>query len=77
MYFLLSQKYAKKISYQIVALREGLNINPDMTREEVVQILNDNQPGRKPAMRINFTSNQLRKYFPAYYTSQEASTALQ
>ena len=64
-------------SYQIVALREGLNINPDMTREEVVQILNDNQPGRKPAMRINFTSNQLRKYFPAYYTSQEARAVIE
>lgn len=64
-------------SYQIVALRDGLNINPDMSREEVIQILNDNQPGRKPSMRINFTSNQLRKYFPAYYTSQEARAVIE
>lgn len=64
-------------SYQIIALRDGLNTNPDMKREEVIQILNDNQPGRKPAMRINFTSNQLRKYFPAYYTSQEARAVIE
>lgn len=64
-------------SYQIIALREELNTNPDLTHEEVIQILNDNQPGRKPAMRINFTSNQLRKYFPAYYTSQEARAVIE
>lgn len=64
-------------SYQIIALREEINTNPDLTRNEVIQILNDNQPGRKPAMRINFTSNQLRKYFPAYYTSQEARTVIE
>ncbi|KSV60593.1 ParB/RepB/Spo0J family partition protein [Acetivibrio ethanolgignens] len=64
-------------SYQIIALRKELNTNPDLTQEEVIQILNDNQPGRKPAMRINFTSNQLRKYFPAYYTSQEARAVIE
>ena len=64
-------------SYQIIALREELNTNPDLTHEEVIRILNDNQPGRKPAMRINFTSNQLRKYFPAYYTSQEARAVIE
>lgn len=64
-------------SYQIIALREEINTNPDLTQEEVIQILNDNQPGRKPAMRINFTSNQLRKYFPAYYTSQEARAVIE
>ena len=64
-------------SYQIIALREEINTNPDLTQEEVIQILKDNQPGRKPAMRINFTSNQLRKYFPAYYTSQEARAVIE
>lgn len=64
-------------SYQIIALREEINTNSDLTQEEVIQILNDNQPGRKPAMRINFTSNQLRKYFPAYYTSQEARAVIE
>lgn len=64
-------------SYQIIALREELNTNPDLTHEEVIRILNDNQPGRKPAMRINFTANQLRKYFPAYYTSQEARAVIE
>ena len=28
-------------------------------------------------MRINFTSNQLRKYFPAYYSSQEAKAVIE
>ena len=64
-------------SYQISALREELSVKGELTRNEVIQILNDYQPGRKPAMRINFTSNQLRKYFPAYYTSQEAKAVIE
>lgn len=64
-------------SYQISALREELSVKGELTRNEVIQILNDYQPGRKPAMRINFTSNQLRKYFPAYYTSQEAKAIIE
>lgn len=64
-------------SYQITALRAEIDVNPDMTQRDVIQILNDNQPGRMPSMRINFTSNQLRKYFPAYYTSQEAKKIIE
>ena len=64
-------------TYQISALREELSVKGELTRNEVIQILNDYQPGRKPAMRINFTSNQLRKYFPAYYTSQEAKAVIE
>ena len=64
-------------SYQIIALRNELKINPNITQTNVIQILNDNQPGRKPSMRINFTSNQLRKYFPAYYSSQEAKAVIE
>ena len=64
-------------SYQISALRDELNMNGNLSRNEVIQILKDYQMGRKPAMRINFTSNQLRKYFPAYYTSQEAKAVIE
>ena len=64
-------------SYQISALRDELNMNGNLTHNEVIQILNDYQMGRKPAMRINFTSNQLRKYFPAYYSSEEAKAVIE
>ena len=64
-------------SYQISALRDELNMNGNLTRNEVIQILKDYQMGRKPAMRINFTSNQLRKYFPAYYSSEEAKAVIE
>ena len=64
-------------SYQITALREELKMNPDMSQGEMIEILNDNQPGRMPSMRVNFTSNQLRKYFPAYYSSQEAKAIIE
>ena len=64
-------------SYQVSALREELAMHESLSRNEVIQILNDYQPGRKPAMRINFTSNQLRKYFPAYYSSQEAKAVIE
>ena len=64
-------------SYQISALRDELNMNGNLSRNEVIQILKDYQMGRKPAMRINFTSNQLRKYFPAYYSSQEAKAVIE
>lgn len=64
-------------SYQIVALREAIKFNPEITRNEAIKILNDNLPGRMPSMRLNFTSNQLRKYFPAYYSAQEARAVIE
>lgn len=64
-------------SYQIAAVREALSMNENLTRDEMIEILNDNQPGRMPAMRVNFTSKQLRKYFPAYYTAQEAKAIIE
>ena len=64
-------------SYQISALRDELNMNANLTHNDVVQILNEYQMGRKPVMRINFTSNQLRKYFPAYYSSEEAKAVIE
>lgn len=64
-------------SYQITALRDELKMNPDISQKDMIEILNNNQPGRMPSMRINFTSNQLRKYFPAYYSSQEAKAIIE
>lgn len=64
-------------SYQITALREVISYNPEITRDEATKIMNDNLPGRMPAMRVNFTSNQLRKYFPAYYSAQEAKAVIE
>lgn len=64
-------------SYQITALREELNTKPDLSHEEVINVLNGLQPNRKPAMRINFTSTQLRKYFPAYYSSEDAKAVIE
>lgn len=64
-------------SYQVIALRDALEFKDSLTHAEVIAILNDNQPGRKPAMRVNFTSNQLRKYFPAYYTADEAKKVIE
>ena len=64
-------------SYQISALRDEMNMVDNITREDVFRVLNDYLPGRKPSMRLNFTSNQLRKYFPAYYTAQEAKSVIE
>ena len=64
-------------SYQVSALREELSTKESLTHEEVINVLNGLQPNRKPAMRINFTSNQLRKYFPAYYSSEDAKAVIE
>ena len=64
-------------SYQVAALRDAIRYNPEITRDEAIKIMNDNLPGRMPAMRVNFTSNQLRKYFPAYYSAQEAREVIE
>lgn len=64
-------------SYQISALRDEMNMVDNITREDVFRVLNDYLPGRKPSMRLSFTSNQLRKYFPAYYTAQEAKSVIE
>ena len=64
-------------SYQVSALREELSTKESLTHEEVIKVLNGLQPNRKPAMRINFTSNQLRKYFPAYYSSEDAKAVIE
>lgn len=64
-------------SYQVSALREELAMNEKLSRSDVIEILNDYQPGRKPSMRVNFTSNQLRKYFPAYVTPKEAKKIIE
>lgn len=64
-------------SYQVAALRDELSKDEDLSHADVISILNGNMPGRKPAMRVNFTSNQLRKYFPAYYTADEAKKVIE
>lgn len=64
-------------SYQVAALRDELSKEEDLSHADVISILNGNMPGRKPAMRVNFTSNQLRKYFPAYYTADEAKKVIE
>lgn len=64
-------------SYQVSALRDELSRMENITQQAVIAILNGNQPDRKPSMRVNFTSNQLRKYFPAYYTADEAKKVIE
>lgn len=64
-------------SYQVAALRDELSKAEEISHVDVISILNGNMPGRKPAMRVNFTSNQLRKYFPAYYTADEAKKVIE
>ena len=64
-------------SYQVTALRDELNRTENLTHQDVIAILNGNQPDRKPSMRVNFTSNQLRRYFPAYYTADEAKKVIE
>lgn len=64
-------------SYQVAALRDELSKEEDLSHADVISILNGNMHGRKPAMRVNFTSNQLRKYFPAYYTADEAKKVIE
>lgn len=64
-------------SYQVTALREELSMNDELSQQDVIKILNEFKGGRKPAMRVNFTSNQLRKYFPAYYTAKEAKDVIE
>ncbi len=65
-------------SYQIAAVRQFLDTyHEELKKNQLIQILNENQPSRQPAMKLSFTSNQLRKYFPAYYTSEEAKSVIE
>ncbi len=65
-------------SYQITAVRQFLDTyHEELKKNQLIQILNENQPSRQPAMKLSFTSNQLRKYFPAFYTSEEAKAVIE
>ena len=65
-------------SYQIATVRQFLDTyHEELKKNQLIQILNENQPSRQPAMKLSFTSNQLRKYFPAYYTSEEAKSVIE
>ena len=65
-------------SYQITAVRQFMDTyHEELKKNQLIQILNEHQPSRQPAMKLSFTSNQLRKYFPAYYTSEEVKAVIE
>lgn len=58
-------------SYQISALRYFIEDAEKVTQADVINVLNENLPGRLPSHRVAFSGKQLKKYFPAYYTADE------
>lgn len=58
-------------SYQIIALRQFILDNGELSQIEMIKVLNENLSGRLPSHRVAFTGKTLKKYFPAYYTAEE------
>ncbi len=60
-------------AYQITALRNYLQNEENISQIKMIQLLNDNLPGRNPAAKkkVTFTETKLRKFFPPHYTMDE------
>ena len=60
-------------AYQITALRNYLQNEENISQIKMIQLLNDNLPGRNPAAKkkVTFTETKLRNFFPPHYTMDE------
>lgn len=60
---------------QIAALREAMEQGA-MTQARMIQLLNENQPGKKPGSKITLSEKKLREYFPSGYTTTEMRSVI-
>jgi len=61
---------------QITTLRQAVDGKDNLTQKQVIEILNENLPGKAPTQKVSFSSKKLHKYFPAYYSSKEIEDIL-
>ena len=66
------------MAYQLYALRNYLGDNSNITKAELVQVLNENAPKdtSNRFQKIIITKKQLREFFPAYYTKAQMERVL-
>lgn len=60
---------------QIAVLRETMQQGA-MTQARMIQLLNENQPGKKPGSKITLSEKKLREYFPSGYTTTEMRSVI-
>lgn len=60
---------------QITALRSRLE-SGSINQSQMISILNENLKGRLPAVKVNLTEKELRKYFPASYSSEDMESVI-
>lgn len=60
---------------QIAVLREAMEQGA-MTQARMIQLLNENQPGKKPGSKITLSEKKLREYFPSGYTITEMRSVI-
>lgn len=60
---------------QIAVLREAMEQGA-MTQARMIQLLNENQPGKKPGSKITLSEKKLREYFPSGYTTTEMRSVI-
>ena len=63
--------------YQVMALRAAYKDDEYYTQKQMIDIFNENLPGRLPSHRVAFSGKQLHKYFPAYYTANEMQAVIE
>ena len=60
---------------QIAVLREAMEQGA-MTQARMIQLLNENQPGKKLGSKITLSEKKLREYFPSGYTTTEMRSVI-
>ena len=65
-------------TFQIFALRDYLKENDDITKMELIRILNENAPinENNRFQKITITKEKLKDYFPVFYTKSQMEKVL-
>lgn len=65
-------------AFQIYALREYLKNNENITKQELIRILNENAPKDESNrfQQLTITKKQLKEFFPVYYTRSQMEKIL-
>ena len=65
-------------TFQIFALRDYLKENDDITKMELIRILNENAPinENNRFQKITITKERLKDYFPVFYTKSQMEKVL-
>ena len=61
---------------QISALRDQMKTGV-ISQSKMIEILNNSQPGRLPSLKLTFTENNLREFFPEGYSVSQMRSVIE